>query len=822
METWKIGGWILLYLTLCCLFCNLVSAQSLVVTDMLVSPAEIWLNKNPNMVTISAKCEFGGSIANNAEMWAQISFPKSGSMSTVPLITGIYEYQLYASFPDTGAYTVRVNCEYNGQSTSATRTFTAHRLDLSMDYVKEIDTYLGDDLSINVKFKLDGSYITPKKDTFEIYLGVDDRWERLEQTEDPILSGDYQQVKVKIPLYSDRIRKGLYDLRIEGILDDELLMLVRRKFVWVNDPLEVYMKEDDIVHVVGSSASINLSARVVFKAGDLWDLGVENAEIVIYDQDTSKKVSVKSLYCDRIAEECVFSFDVPSIAPGSYDLALTVAYPSIVSYRYKSTASIPLNEVLSLSGEVMDAKGKVVPTTIVVESVDIGEIEEIKTSSNGSYSLGLLPGRYNFIFRFSDGNVVRVSNVSISNLDLISLPGNIIRYDQGHIGSNVPEGMRMLKIVVLELVFPFSDVWVHMPYDSSKVTGDERKLQVYTCERWNFERSVCTGSWDLVDDVVVRTIKDVVEFNATSYGAFMLGENDKLSFSDSEVLDSEVYMGDQVILEGTVVNSKGEPVYGATINASFPGYANYGTTKTSDEGEFRVSLSAPNFEGNVEILLEAGKDLFIGTNATHLISIGRKKEIGILKVPDIVDVSLDEVTDIEFSLFNSGQINLDDTIYLHVIGISSDWYELLPNYVDGLKVNEEKPFILRIKLTHELCGGKCNKFYLVNLEATSDEISKVASFTIKVPTIQVNETESIEEEQEEESPQGVGITGFTVSMPSISSPYLFLTAIFILSFLIVNKKKTQKSGTSFRKHGKRGHVLRDSIMSSFHRIRKEP
>lgn len=804
------------------LLCGIASAQSLAVTDLTVTPSEIWLNRNPNMITISAKCEFGSFIANDADMWAEISFPGGGGMSTVPLITGIYEYQLYSSFPNTGTYTVRVNCGYNGHSASAYRSFTAHRLDLSMDYNKEIDTYLGDDLMLNVKFMADGSLMTPKKDTFMIYLGVDDRWERLEQTEDPMLSGGYQQVRVKIPLYSDRVGKGLYDLRVEArYSDDERLTLAKRKFIWVNDPIQVYMKDSEIFHVRGSSNSVNLSAKVVFKAGDLWDIGAENSEIVIFDEDTSRNVLVKSIYCNRVTEECVFSFDVPSLAPGSYNLALTLAYPSLTNYRYKSTASIPMKEALELSGEIKDAKKNVIVTTIVVESIDRGEIEEVKTSSNGSYSINLLPGNYNFIFRFSGGVTIKVSNVSVSNLDLISLPGNLLRYDQGHMESDVPDGIKMLRIVVLELVFPFTDIWVYVPYDSSKIAGDEKKLKVYTCDRWNFERSLCTGTWVEVENTLIYTIKDAIEFNTTYYGAFLLGESDRLSFSQFKVLDDEVYMAESVIVEGTVVNSKGEPVQGATINASFLGYGEYFTTKTSSDGEFRVSAGAPHFEGDVELLLKAGKDLFIGANKTHIISVGRKKDISILQVPDIVDISLDEVTDLEFSLFNSGQIDLDDTIYLHIVGISSEWYELLPNYVDGLNVNEEKPFILRIKLTSELCGGKCNKFYLVNLEAKSSDISEVASFTIKVPDIPVNETEYYEEGEKEETSKGVGITGFTISLPSISSPYIFLTIIVVLLLLIVNKKKTGKLHKSFGKHGKKGHALRSSIMSSFHRIRKE-
>ncbi len=819
MKTWKIGGWIFLYLSLICLFCNIATAQSLRVVDLSVIPSEIWLHKSPKLITISAKCEYDSSIVN-ARMWAQIFFPGGGRMET-GVYTGIYEYTFRTSFPNTGPYRVRVNCEYANYSTYKETTFTAHKLELSTDYDREIDTYLGDDLTLKVKFKYDGSLITPRKDTFFIYLGGNKGWGLLEQTEDPILTENHQQVKVKIPLYSDKISKGLYDLRIEGkYSEDEIITLEKRKFVWVNNPLEIYMTENDIRHVIGDIPEKNITAKVVFKAGDLWDFDIENVEIIIFNENISKKAVLRSINCDGGTEICSFSFDIPSLGPGLYNLDLTVAYPSITSYRYEATGSIPLREVLQISGSIRDAKDRVIGTQIIVESIDRGEIEEANTGSTGNYSIELLPGNYNFVFRFDGGTAVSISNVSISSFDLLSLPGDLIRYDQGHISSGVPQGMKLVKIMVLELAFPHSSVWVYIPYDSSRVGGDEKELKVYQCERWNFERSLCTGGWSTIEDVRVHTIKDAIEFNASSYGAFMIGENDILHFSEFNVVNDEVSMGDAVKVEGTVVNSKNEPVHGTIIRAYFPGYDEFSTTKTNVEGSFVMGANAPHVEGDRELLVEAGKDLFVGCNSTHMIHIGRKTELSILNVPDMFNLPLGDTTEIEFTLFNSGQINLTEIIYIHLSGISADWYELLPDHVDGLEINKEKKVILRIKLTPELCGGKCKRFYLVNLEAKSAEISKTASFTIRIPSLPVNETESTEGEEEEGGSTSPGITGFSISIPSISSPYLPLTVVVILLILIVNKKKTTKGGKTFGKQGKTGHELRTSVISSLQRIKK--
>ncbi|OYT41514.1 MAG: hypothetical protein B6U86_02185 [Candidatus Altiarchaeales archaeon ex4484_43] len=141
--------------------------------------------------------------------------------------------------------------------------------------------------------------------------------------------------------------------------------------------------------------------------------------------------------------------------------------------------------------------------------------------------------------------------------------------------------------------------------------------------------------------------------------------------------------------------------------------------------------------------------------------------------------------------------------------------------MDGLEINEEKPVILRIKITPELCGGACKKFYLVNLEAKSAEISRVVSFTIKIPSLPINETGSAEVEKKEGGSIIPDVTGFTISIPSVSGPYLPLTIIVILLILIVHKKKTAPtSRKTFGKQGKKGHELRTFIVSSLHRIKK--
>jgi hypothetical protein len=268
-------------------------------------------------------------------------------------------------------------------------------------------------------------------------------------------------------------------------------------------------------------------------------------------------------------------------------------------------------------------------------------------------------------------------------------------------------------------------------------------------------------------------------------------------------------MKDSIVISGMVVNIAKEAVHGATVTASFPAKGVSSSTTTSSTGEFKLSINAPEAEGDFDLIVTASKDLFIGTNSSFKVTISKKKDVSLINIPDIVPVSMDQLNDIEFKLINSGQMDLEEPIYIHISGISTDWYELLPSYVSNMKVGEEKSIVIRVRLNEKLCGGKCNKFYLVNVEAKSREVTKTASFTMKLPIASSNESESTETTQADSSGTP---TGFALSAPNLSSPYIPLTVIVVLLILIVNKKKGS-TGTSFGKKHKQGQQLRESIIN---------
>jgi hypothetical protein len=801
---------------------NSAFALSPEVTDLNINPTMIWLNQNPSL-TISAKCRYNGSYISNAVVTAAINAP-GGSSTEISLtyssgkyVKTISNFQWYFSEP--GTYDVTVKCEHDGGSDTAAGTFAAHELELDiLEEGEKLDAYMGDYLTLKIYFKMDGNLLVCSEDDFKVRIGDEDV-----DVVSAIKTANYQEVKVAIPVDSSDLPEGTYDLKVTAYNSGKSVTDDVKDYIKINSPLKIDITQSEIECPANTPCKPEITVDVKFPIGDVTDFAEEDFSALIMGRGkTFKKIYVDSIDCSKQSGSCNIKLDIPAnLEPGSYDMFLTLN-TNIENEDYESQDSIPLEIVLRISGTLKDAAGNVVSSILTFENLETGQSMSGQTGPSGEYSLNILPGDYSVEMRFGGGVVTRFYNVTISGSDsLLGLSGNLVRYDQGHLNSGSPAGVRVVKIIVVEFGLPFSNAWFYVPYDSSKVSGDEKDLKVYNCRDWNFEKSSCTGAWEKVT-CQVHTIRDGAEFNAYSTGAFIIGEQRGLHFSNIELESEEVYMGDTVVVNGKLLDTDGNAVENAQIRLSFPVFNMSASSVTTTGGFFRATLNAPYLTGYPDMLVEGIKYPYCSCNETKTVKVTKSKELSILNIPDIADVPLNEPTDITFSLFNSGQTNLTETIYIHVNGISSDWYELSPAKINGLGISEQKDITLRVYLTPELCGGACMKFTLVNIEAASDEISRAVSFTIKI-TSPLNETETPAVEGEGGGSIFPDITGFAISMPSVSSPYLPLTVIVILIVLIVNKNKTgsvNKAKKTSGKQGKKGHELRTSITSSLHRIKK--
>ena len=822
------GIWTLIYLSIILFLMDSVSAQLLQVTDVNINPNTIWLNENSG-ITISARCRFNNSYITNAQVEADIKSP--GGLSTIePLsfsngkyVTSISNFLLY--FSETGTYTVSITCQYNGYTATKQATFSAHQLELKI--IREgdkINAYMGDTLDIKVNFRLDGNLILSSKNDFRVRIGDEevvvvsaiksDTYQKI--TLDLCPDGDIGECMGKLP-------EGIYDLKVTASSSGKSVSDETDRYIKVNAPLTIDINQNEIVCPVNTLCEREISVSVKFPIGNPNTFTKDDVMATIMGNGIFKQVYINGMECS--SGVCTLNLNIPStLDPGLYDLFVRFSTSS-AGNNYDSQVTIPLKVVLQISGQLVDAAGNVVGSTISFEDSSTGQVISTSTNSNGQYSINLLPGEYTVEIRFATSAIAKFYNVTITESDsLLGISDNLIRFDQSHINSGFPAGLRLVKIIVVEFALPFSEAWLYVPYDSSLVQGDEGDLKVYRCDNWNFEKSTCTGSWKEVL-AKIHTIRDALEFTTGSTAAFFIGEQRALHFSNLELESEKVYMGETVVVTGKVLDSDGTPVEGATIRLSFPLYNYSSTDVTTTGGFFRATISAPFSTGYPDIIIEAIKKPFIGCNATRIMKVERSKDLSILNIPDIVDVPLNTPTTLKFTIFNSGQTNLTDPIYIHVIGISSDWYELIPAKINGLGISEEKEVDLRLFLTPEMCGGACSKFTLVTLEAKSGDISKTVSFTVKILQ-QFNTTNQIRSTEEGKSGsffEMPTITGFVITTPSVTSPYLPLTIIIILLILIVNKKKKQAT-TGIKKTGRRKvsrdkNKLRESVITSLHRIK---
>lgn len=803
---------------------NSVSAQSLEVTDISLNPSVIWLDDDPR-ITISARCIYNGSSISDATVSVEIQSP--GGLTTPGYLW--YSSGRYSSsfrldqFYEIGTYTASVTCEYNGYTDTREKTFNVREMSLNIiNEGGEINAYMGDVIEIKVDFRVDGRPVSLPKNDFRIYIG--------EEEVEPVSvigTASYQKISVdlcpsgNIESCMNKLPEGLYDLEVTACYSsDKRITSKVKNYVRVNSPLKIDFSQNRVECIVGKICSSEIKFDVIFPNGDISDLTEDDVDVRILGNKVFERVYVESMECDRQSGSCTVKLNIPSnLQPGSYDLFLSLKKKFGDSY-YTVEDYIPLQVVLQLSGVMKDAAGDVVRTVITLTNEKTGQVITGTTDYSGRYALDVLPGDYSMEIRFG-GTIVRFNNVTISNDDLLlALSGNLIRYDEGHLNSGSPVGVRVIKVIVVEFALPFSSAWFYVPYDSALVNGDENDLKVYKCDNWNFEKGFCTGTWKEIK-ADVHTIRNTIEFNVNSTSAFIIGEKRALYLRNIELEKEKVFMGDTVVVNGKVMDSDGNSVEGALIRLSFPGFGITSTDTSTTGGFFRVTITAPYTEGYPDLVIGAEKSSYAPCNTTTTLKVDRKKEISIFDVPEIVEVPFNEPTNIKFKVFNSGQINLTQPIYLRVSGIPSAWYRLSPVKIDSLDVSEQKDINLSVTLTPELCGDECDQFSRVNIEAKSEEISDVVSFTLKISS-PINQTVTTSE-----GPKGFhlpDITGFSIALPSISNPYLPLTVIVILIILIANKKKTRGiriKGIKSGKKGKGAPKLRDSVMSSLHRIKKE-
>jgi hypothetical protein len=800
-----------------------VLAQVLEVTDLSVSPSVIWLGDSQR-VTVSAKCRLNNSVIQADSMRVTIQSP-SGLSTTEGLSYSGGTYSstfLLSGFSDVGTYTASVSCSYRNYSRTVSRALSVRSMELSLiKDSSQISAYMGETLDLSIDFRVDGTPVTLSKSDFKVVVGS----KTVETVSSVGTSGDQ---KVSIDLCPDGniedcmndLPEGTYDLKLTAYYSSsKSITITEKNYIKVNPPMKIEFKDSKVTCVVSNLCNPQVAFSFSETSGDSSSITADDVSARILGNKVFEKVYVEDLQCDT-GKSCTIKLNVPkTLMPGTYDLFISVE-KKFGDSTYTIEEPLTLQVVLVFSGTMTDAGGEIVGSAITLTNLATGQVMSGTTDSAGAYSIVTLPGEYSLEARLK-GTIMKIDSITISNTDfLLGVLGNPLKYDEDHLNSAPPGGVRAIKTIAVELALPYSGVWFYVPYNSGQVNGDENNLKVYRCDNWNFEKGECSGTWSEVK-AEIHTIRNAVEFRSNSTGAFIIGEQRALRMMDVELETTKAYVGDTVVVRGKIIDSDSQPVEGAQIKLSFPAFGVTSSSSTTTGGFFRATIAAPYTTGYPDLLIEASKASYSSTKTTTTLEVSMKKDLSIINVPESKEIRFNEPMTVRFKVFNSGQIDLKSMITVKVNGLPAGWYTLSDSTVDALAVSGQKEIDLTIKVTPAQCGAGCDKFYLINIEASSDEVTTSANMNLALASLS-NQTAS-------EEPGGdilnlPDITGFSIALPTIKNPYLPLTFIVILLVLILSKKKAigilPQKGRQ-RKTGKGNPKLRDSVMASLTNIKRE-
>jgi len=738
------------------------AAQTLELGNVVVNPNSVWVTDDYS-IRFLARCLWNGSGVSNADVRAEIYPPGFNNPTFSPVLSynpgsGAYEYSIDSILNDVGTYTVKFVCRYFGQETSTARQFSLHNIDLDIQksQAKKFETFRGGQLTIPVVFKQDNQLVVPSQNTFNVKVGGS----KMKQVGVPQIKNGQQEIVVDIPLDSN-VRDGIYDLEVTGYAQGESLTSSVKDGVIINAPLKIKLMQKEIVCPQGSSCNAVIDAQVLFYDGYISELNAEDNFEAVLTGGSSRSVKVvyiSNVSCDDSSRVCRIGVSIPSnLDSEAYELFITVAYPSISSYTYRSQDSMTLNMILRLSGTLEDSKGSAVESTMTFMNAESGNNIVMQSRGTGKYSIDLLPGVYDVEIKFSTGVVSRFYSCDITPSNIALLAGNVIRYDNGNVRGGGLDGLNAVAVNVIEFGLPFEKAIMMTPYDSSRVMGDERDLQLFACRNWNFMKSTCTGTWEILPSKI-HTIEDVAEFQINSSGAFVVGEAKQIHFNNVEILNKEYSLGEPVDIKGKVLDMDGGYVEGAVVTANLVAENRSSKAATSRDGRFSILLNAPYTDGVNELVLSVVKGPYVSEDYKTSINVVRKMELTIVDIPDVVEVEMNRKSKVQFNVFNSGQVNFTEPLYVHMSGVPSSWYNIAPLKINDLQIGEKRAVEMEFRITDAVCGKDCNPYSLVNVEVKSGDYSQAMSYSLRI-TNPANKTSEVKED----GGAAAAITGFMSS-----------------------------------------------------------
>ncbi len=561
--------------------------------------------------------------------------------------------------PLLGTYTVYCS---DGATNSSKVTFKVSSLDATIiDYPSDI--YLGNEiiLKANVIETSNSQQTVTSGVNFKVLLN--NKNVPINPDATFFFNNKWTVTTEKLSLTS--FNPGPYKLTLEATYKDN--KVYDEKDVDVKTPIEFELIGIDKTWI-RSNDNITFTFKALYN-GELFEFKKEYLTIWIDSID----VNIKEIY--QSGQYTYVKISVPNLQPGTYDLDVKFEYTTEDEEWVKDIHET-IDYVVPVSGNIKDSDDEAVYVQLNFRNNETQK--KFITDGGGSYSGLIPPGIYTLELTFPDSKLV-LYDIMINEFD------NPIRFDHPSAEVNIP-GIGVGAIFVYEVALTYSDAYLEMKYDDSKIV-DETQISLYKCENWNFGRKICNSEWETID-AEVDTVRNSVNLNTTELSAFVIGYKKNLHL-DFNLDRDEYFLREVIRVTGIVEDDDKKPVLDATITASIPNTDVSASTKSDNSGVFSLEFQGPNKEGDFKVVLKAEKSPFSSANSSSSIKVLKSKDLSLL-IAESIKVKQGENVSIPFEVVNIGQTDFSD-LRISLTGIPEEYYSLSKMQISKLTAgNQEK------------------------------------------------------------------------------------------------------------------------------------
>jgi hypothetical protein len=626
--------------------------------------------------------------------------------------------------------------------------FTVSKLTSTINNINPNPAYIGDTIEIDIFAKKDDTNLDSDV-SFNIYLNGQNK--NLKQ--DPPI---YDSTKGWILKIDTPSNTGTFNLSVTTRYDDA--DYTSSSNVEVKLPLEFELINIDKTWV-RLNDNITLTFKAIFK-GSAIDLRDEYLNFLINSVDSN----VIDIY--KSGEYFYVKISAPNLAPGSYDLNIKFTYMEFVKEITKK-----INYVVPISGSIIDSNNKSVTTQLKFK--DNGTETTFITGNGGSYSGDLPPGIYDVEITFPNSKLT-LTSVMINEFN------NPIKYDNPSAQVVIP-GIGTGGIFVYEIALSYSNAYLEMTYDDSKIL-DESRMIFYKCENWNFGRKLCNADWKTINGQI-DTVRNTVKVNTTSLSAFLIGYK-KDFFLNFDTDKDEYSLREIIKITGIVQDEDSKPVSGIQITASIMNTGITASTKSDDSGVFSLEFQGPDKEGDFTIFVKAEKAPFTTVNKTASIKLFRSEKISIL-IPESIKINQGESAQMWISIVNTGQIDYP-RLTLSLSGIPDIYYNMSTG-IEELKAGQEKKISVDFKIPEDAGISSHTGKLKVNYGNNSLE----QQFILSISSGGNNKTVNVSTNEGFKFPS-IFTGNFAIPIPGLDLLSITGIAILVFSIAVFLKRKRLK------------------------------